>query len=298
MQKNNPSISIIIPCYNHGAYLMEAIDSVLASTFRDFEIIVVDDGSDEAETIAVLSEINRPKTRVMQQKNKGLPAARNAGINLSSGKYILCLDADDMVTPTLLEKSFQVLENCPKTGVVATLPQHFGDQNYIWRPIPFSFYQLLRENLLHATCLFRHNIWKTVGGYDENMRAGCEDWEFWIRVAKAGWKFARIDEPLFLYRKDGQSMVSETQKRRHEIFSYIQRKHPDLYAPSKQIALFKQWFLDTLKAGEYVILLIGLLRCTLPYRLRAAMFDFYQMVCRIGGKKGSKSKEQGSGLHS
>ncbi|MBW1720365.1 MAG: glycosyltransferase, partial [Deltaproteobacteria bacterium] len=218
---------------------------------------------------------------------KGLSAARNAGISLSSGKYILCLDADDMVTPTLLEKSFHIFRNRPEAGVVATPPQHFGDQNYIWRSIPFSFYQLLRENLLHASCLFRRDIWKAVGGYDENMRTGCEDWEFWIRVANAGWKFARIDEPLFLYRKDGQSMVSETQKRRHEIFSYIKRKHPDLYTPSKQIALFKQWFLDTLKAGEYVILLIGLLRCTLPYRLRAAMFDLYQMMCRMVGEKGS-----------
>ncbi|HDN59943.1 MAG TPA: glycosyltransferase family 2 protein [Candidatus Marinimicrobia bacterium] len=287
MQKNNPAISIIIPCYNHGAYLMEAIDSVLASTLQDFEIIVVDDGSDEVKTINILSEIDSSRTRVIHQENRGLSAARNAGISLSSGKYILCLDADDMITPTLLEKSFHVLENCPEAGVVATPPQHFGDQNYIWRPIPFSFYQLLRENLLHASCLFRRDIWKAVGGYDENMRTGCEDWEFWIRVAKAGWKFARIDEPLFLYRKDGQSMVSETQKRRHEIFSYIQRKHPDLYAPSKQIAMFKQWFLDTLKAGEYVILLTGLLRCTLPYRLRAAMFDLCQMVCRMGGKKGS-----------
>jgi glycosyltransferase involved in cell wall biosynthesis len=286
MQKNNPSISIIIPCYNHGAYLLEAIDSVLASTFRDFEIIVVDDGSDEAKTISALSEINRPQTFVMHQENRGLSAARNAGISLSSGKYILCLDADDMISPTLLEKSFHVLENCPKTGVVATPPQHFGDQNYIWRPIPFSFYQLLRENLLHATCLFRGNIWKAVGGYDENMRTGCEDWEFWIRVAKAGWKFTQIDEPLFLYRKDGKSMVSETVKRRHEIFSYIKRKHPDLYAPSKQIALFKQWFLDTLKTGECAVLLIGLLRCTLPYRLRAAMFDLYQMMSRRRGEKG------------
>lgn len=287
MQKNKPYISIIIPCYNHDAYLLEAIDSVLASTFRDFEIIVVDDGSDEAKTLSVLTEINRPQTFVMHQENQGLSAARNAGINLSSGKYILCLDADDMVTPTLLEKSFQVLENCPKTGVVATLPQHFGDQNYIWRPIPFSFYQLLRENLLHATCLFRRNIWKTIGGYDENMRKGCEDWEFWIRVAKAGWEFTRIDEPLFLYRKDGQSMVSETVKGRHEIFSYIKQKHPDLYVSSKQIALFKQWFLDTLKTREYAVLLIGLFRCTLPYRLRAAMFDLYQVMSRRGGEKGS-----------
>ena len=287
LRDNFAVISIIIPCYNHGAYLMEAIDSVIGSTFRDFEIIVVDDGSDEVETIKVLGKIDSPKTRVIHQENRGLSAARNAGISLSSGKYILCLDADDMITPTLLEKSFHVLENCPEAGVVSTPPQHFGDQNYIWRPIPFSFYQLLRENLLHASCLFRRDIWKAVGGYDENMRAGCEDWEFWIRVAKRGWKFARIDEPLFLYRKDGQSMVSETKKRRRKIFSYIQRKHPDLYAPSKQISLFKQWFLDTLKAGEYVILLIGLLRCTLPYRVRAAMFDFYQMLCRMGGEKGS-----------
>jgi len=257
---------------------MEAIDSLLASTFRDFEIIVVDDGSDEVETIKVLSEINCPKTRVIHQENRGLSAARNCGISLSSGEYILCLDADDMITPTLLEKSFHVLESCPETGVVSTPPQHFGDQDYIWKPIPFSFYQLLRENLLHASCLFRRDIWKAVGGYDENMQAGCEDWEFWIRVAKAGWKFARIDEPLFLYRKHGKSRDSGAQKRRQEIFSYIQRKHSDLYAPSKQMALFKVWLVDTLKAGQYVVLLIGLLRCSLPYRLRAALFDFYQML--------------------
>jgi glycosyltransferase involved in cell wall biosynthesis len=98
-----PKISVIIPCFNQGPYLDEAVDSVLAQTFQDFEILVVDDGSTDAETIKILRDFARPKTRIIRTENQGLSAARNNGIREAMGEYILPLDADDKIGPGYLE---------------------------------------------------------------------------------------------------------------------------------------------------------------------------------------------------
>src|SRR5689334_22074802 len=96
---SSPRISVIVPCYNLGAYLAEAVDSVLAQTFQDFEIIVVDDGSDEPETQAIVGGFTRPRTRVLRTAHAGLAAARNLGIAEARGEYLSALDADDRLEP-------------------------------------------------------------------------------------------------------------------------------------------------------------------------------------------------------
>src|SRR4030066_1926561 len=130
-----PRVSVIMPCYNLGQYLNEAVESVLSQTFQDFEIIIVNDGSTDEFTNKLLANYNKPKTRVLTTDNEGLPSARNNGIKISSGEYICCLDADDKYHPEFLEKTVPVLMNdmAHEYGFVTTWAQFFGNQNYIWK---------------------------------------------------------------------------------------------------------------------------------------------------------------------
>ena len=105
-----PRVSIIMPCYNQGQYVAEAVDSVLGQTFHDFEIIIINDGSTDQETISTLESFDRPKCLILHTTNQGLAAARNNGIREARGEYILPLDADDRIAPTYLEKAVRVLD--------------------------------------------------------------------------------------------------------------------------------------------------------------------------------------------
>ncbi len=229
--KNRPLVSVVIPCFNYGRYLRDAVDSVVGQTWRDYEIIVVDDGSDDPETLQVLSSLDTPKTRVIRQKNGKLPKARNTGIKHAGGKYICCLDADDKIAPTYLEKCVFRLE----TGgldVCGSWQQNFGDDDSVIDP-GFSMERLLamEENCLTVASVFRKSMWKSVGGYDEStvdgesMLYGYEDWDFWVRLGRAGARVAVIGEPLFLYRKHGKSMIDRALEKHDEIVSRIRNKH-------------------------------------------------------------------------
>lgn len=199
-------VSVIIPCYNMGAYVGEAVASVLAQTYRDFEIIVVDDGSDDPATGRCLDTLVAVGAiRLIRTSNQGVSAARNRGIEAAAGQYILPLDADDLIAPDFLEKTVRILNQQPEVGIAGTDALLFGAANEIRRLPVFSFHRLLSENLFFATSLFRKSDWQAVGGYCEAMRFGWEDWEFWIAMTRRGVTAVRIPEPLFLYRIRSES---------------------------------------------------------------------------------------------
>lgn len=197
--EKKPQVSVIIPCYNHGRFIVEAIDSVLAQTFQDFEIIAVNDGSTDPETNIVFSKLDKPKTRVYQTENQGLPAARNFAINHAQGEFILPLDADDKIAPTLLNKAVKILAEDPQIGIVGTYTQTFGAENWTAEP-QYSLEKILVGNQLTATSMFRRADWQKVGGYDEKMPAW-EDYDFWLKIIELGRKVRIIPEYLFFYRK-------------------------------------------------------------------------------------------------
>src|SRR5262249_6222731 len=128
-----PRVAVVLTCYNLGRYLDEAVDSVLAQTFRDFELVIVDDGSDEPQTVRLLESYARPQTRVVHSPNRGLSAARNLGIRETTGEYICALDADDVLEPTYLEKSVRVLDADPTLAFVSHWLRAFGDETWEWR---------------------------------------------------------------------------------------------------------------------------------------------------------------------
>jgi GT2 family glycosyltransferase len=202
-------VSVLMPCFNHGAFISEAIDSVLAQTLQDFEIIVVDDGSTDPETRATLSTLASPKTRVLTTANQGLPAARNHAARHSSGAFFCALDADDKLAPTWFEKAIHVLEQRSDVMFVSHWLETFGDEHWTWTPERCDLPSLLARNTVNGAALVRREAFEAVGGYDETLRDGCEDWDFWLRLVEHGFAGTIIPEVLFHYRRRTDSMSRE-----------------------------------------------------------------------------------------
>jgi len=195
-----PKVSVVIPCYNMGAYLDEAVLSVLQQTFTDFEIIIVNDGSTDSETVRLLSNYDQPKTRVIHTTNQGVSAARNTGIQEARGEYILPLDADDKIGPSYLQKAVTILDSSLEVGVVYCERVLFGEREGV-DPLPdYDPRALLIDNCIYPAALFRKDDWKTVGGYSEKMVYGWEDWEFWVSLSKLNRQVVKIPQTLFFYR--------------------------------------------------------------------------------------------------
>lgn len=195
-----PRVAIIVPVYNLGGFLPAAVESALAQTVTDFEIVIIDDGSTDADTIRVVDGYaDLPQVTVLRTGNHGVAHARNHGIAASSCPYIVPLDADDRLDPRFLEHTLPVLEQRSDVGFVYTSVRVFGEYEAEWEAPPFDLPELLARNLVgHATALVRRAAWENVGGYAE---FAFEDWEFWIRLAGAGWRGAAVPESLVFYRK-------------------------------------------------------------------------------------------------
>jgi len=226
-----PKVSVIIPCYNLGEYLDEAVDSVLSQTYKDFEVIIINDGSTDEHTNELLRNYDKDKCSVYHTVNQGLPAARNYGIRKSSGEYICCLDADDKYDPGFLAKTVAILEEDTgyNTGIVTTWVNVFGEEFFIWKTGEFNIPDLLYCNVIHVASLFRKRCWEEVNGYALNLN-GYQDWSFWLSIVGKGYFWSLINEPLFYYRKRKNSMVKGSDARRLDLFKTIMSNNIDLYS--------------------------------------------------------------------
>ena len=225
-----PIVSVVIPCYNAGEWIDEAVASVLAQTYKNYEIIIVNDGSTDILTKEKLRKYEHSSTQVIHQENKGLAGARNTGIRKAKGKYILALDADDMLMPTFLEKAVPVIDNNSKIGVVTCWAEKFGEESgLIVHPRTVKRWRVLISNQALTSSLFRKVSWEEVKGYDEKI-PGAADWEFWIQILTLGWKQYAIQEPLFRYRIRSESIYHSRSLSTHRaIDKYIYKKHRNLY---------------------------------------------------------------------
>lgn len=226
-----PKVSVIIPCYNLGLFLDEAVESVLRQSFQDFEIVIVNDGSTDRGTNHMLRNYDRPSTKVLWTENQGLPSARNNGIAASQGDYICCLDADDKYHPDFLARTVEVLEkdHSGKIGFVTTWARVFGEENRVWMTTGYNPPRLALENVVHVASLFRRTCWAKVGGYAQNLRDGYEDWNFWLSVVASGYRWECVKEALFYYRKRKQSMVASSDLKRGPLFSTIIENNSAFY---------------------------------------------------------------------
>ncbi|MCK4797279.1 MAG: glycosyltransferase family 2 protein [Spirochaetes bacterium] len=252
-----PLVSVIIPCYNIGEYLDEAVDSILQQSFQDFEIIIVNDGSTDEYTNKLLSDYKKPKTIIFSTKNQGLPATRNYGIEHSNSKYICCLDADDKYAPEFLEKSVKVLEKDKNEflGFVTTWVQTFGDEEFIIETSNYDPARLGFQNVIHVASLFRKKCWKEVKGYKCNL-SGYQDWDFWISIISKGYKWKCIQECLFYYRIRENSMIKGSDKKRLELIEQIIINNKDFYKKNVKEIILKccndMMFMDNKRKENYI----------------------------------------------
>lgn len=226
-----PRVSVVIPCFNHGAYVDEAVDSIFDQTFQDWEAIIVNDGSTDAFTNDKLHGYDRPKTTVIHTENRGLPSARNRGIQESEGEYILTLDADDRFDASFLEKAVSILDSSPHVGAVSCGVKFFGGEEHTWLPKGGGAEVFLVENGCCGNSLFRKKCWEEIGGYDEQMVEGFEDWDFWIRMTSRSRRIHIIPEYLFYYRRGPESMLGTIEKRgrRADLTRKLVEKHRKLF---------------------------------------------------------------------
>ena len=230
MMDKMPKVSIVIPCYNQGKYLDEAVESVLDQTYQDFEIIVVNDGSTEDFTKKLLENYKKPKTRVIHTDNQGLASARNRGIEEAKGEYILPLDSDDKIGKEYLEEAVKILDEYPDIGIVYCEAIYFGSKNGILVLPKYSLETLLIGNIIFASAFYRKEHWEKVGGYNINMVYGWEDWDFWLSLIEIGLKVYRIPKILFYYRITETSMrnkMTENEQFFMRLHAYI--NHKELY---------------------------------------------------------------------
>lgn len=201
-------VSVVIPCYNQGRYLAESIGSVLASSGAEYEIIVVDDGSTDPETCEILAALDYPRTRLIRRPNGGLAAARNSGIAAAQGRYILALDADDRIGPAYLAQAVHAFASDDRLGIVYCRAEKFGAESGPWRLPRFSRWRMRLGNVIFCSALYRKADWQTVGGYDEQLRRGWEDWDFWLSLLELGRTVRCLELTGFHYRKNPASMAA------------------------------------------------------------------------------------------
>jgi len=223
-------ISVVIPCFNHGEFLPEAVGSVASIKRNDIELIVVDDGSTDERTRKEMDVLAARAIHIIRQENKGLAAARNAGILVSKGQYILPLDADNRLRSGYIEHGIRILDANPQVGVVYGDAEYIGVRTGRWHVGSFDRDQLLQRNYIDACAIYRRSVWEQNSGYDGTMPVqGLEDWDFWLGALEHGWQFAYVPGVLFDYRVTTESMITRAHGFEKQVEDFIAKKHGLLY---------------------------------------------------------------------
>jgi glycosyltransferase involved in cell wall biosynthesis/peptidoglycan/xylan/chitin deacetylase (PgdA/CDA1 family) len=226
-----PAVSVIIPCFNLGATLDEAVDSVLNQTFQNFEIVIVNDGSTDSQTNSLLKNYRRPKTKIITTENHGLAHARRTAIRNSTGKYILPLDADDKISSEYLSMAVQILESNDNAIIVYCDAEYFGDESGRMELPEFSLNTMLFRNLIFCAAFFRRADYEKTRGYG-HLPYAHEDWDLWLSLLelRPGGEVHKIPGTHFHYRKRADSMLgsmTEAEHRRSRLQIFL--NHLELY---------------------------------------------------------------------
>lgn len=226
-------IAVVIPCYNQGHYLQEALESLVAQTRDDWEALIVNDGSSDDTSAVARALIARwpdRKIRLIEQPNSGVGAARNAGIAATQAEYILTLDADDMLEPLFLERTSAVLDQQPGVGFVTTNVRFCGLEEGTWSGGEPSTERLLYDCRMVVTTLFRRVAWQQVKGFSQDRSfVTYEDWDFWLRLVDAGWRGQLVPEVLSRYRVSNTGRLSKAQLNDLLVRAQYVSEHPSMY---------------------------------------------------------------------
>lgn len=229
-----PLISVVMPCYNNGAYVAQAIESVQKQTFENWELVVVNDGSTD-KSDEVISGYARTDKRIhyIKQENKGVSAARNHGVQAATGEYICFLDADDWFAPECLQKVVDNYQEYPECRLFY-LKSKIVDENKGHRMLWIGYRGNYRNVLVYGMdvkIVIRKADFLQVGGFDEKMRSGFEDWEFNVRFLDNDSIVIVSETPLYYYRcyKTGKRVSDKAEQNKVEVQSYIYTKNWEKY---------------------------------------------------------------------
>jgi glycosyltransferase involved in cell wall biosynthesis len=252
-----PLVSVVIPCYNQGRYLAEAIDSVVAQTYRHHEIVVVDDGSSD-ETADVCARY--PDVRYLRQQNAGLSAARNAGLGISCGEYVVFLDADDRLLPEALQLGVNGLHANPDCAFISGHYRYLKADGTLWRehaqaPVDADrFRALLERNYIgmHATVMYRRQVLEAVGGFDTRLRS-CEDYELYFRIVRDH-EVATHGEVVAEYRLHDESLSMNARRMLDSAIDVLMAQWPRVRGKPEYVAALREGIRSNRETSRVLLL--------------------------------------------
>ena len=228
-------VSVVVPCYNPPLpFFQQTIQSIQRSSFQGFHIVVVNDGSTDHDFLRALDELEsaEPRLVVLHQENRGLPAARNAGVSHSQAPYFLQIDADDLIEPTFVEKCLWALESYSQFSFCNSFAIGFEAETSLWNRGFDEREAFLAENQVVPTALIKRTAHLEIGGYDETIRKGLEDWDYWLKMAASGFWGITIPEYLIWYRRRQQPYYWENRDDRAMLARFrsrLKKKYPVLF---------------------------------------------------------------------
>lgn len=231
-------VSIIVPCFNSAGFVRETAASLVAQTLRELEVVFVDDGSTDDTRSVVEHVIAEHPDRAMTlcaQPNAGVAAARNRGIAIARGDYILPVDADDVIAPTMAETCARILDAQPATSIVFTDREDFGELAGVFVAGRFELAHLKYFNQIAYCSMFRRGVWEASGGYRTNVD-GFDDWDFWIAGAARGFRGHHVAEPLLRHRRHRASYLNRIVADYELLFARIILNNREVYAASEVAA--------------------------------------------------------------
>lgn len=241
-----PLVSVVVPLYNMEDFVGDTLRSVLASTYRNLEVIVVDDGSSDTspEIVAKIAQQDS-RVKLLHQANAGPCRARNNAVAASHGQYVLPVDADNLLAPQFIAQAVPILEAQPNVKVVCPSMEFIGDKQGPWRLPEFSRSLLARRNHIDTCALFRRADFDRVGGYCEEIIAR-EDWDFWISMLKDGGEVVRLPEVGCYYRVRKQSKRIRDRKLKAHVTAVLNERHgaffeEQLGGPLRRMRSWSRW---------------------------------------------------------
>lgn len=247
-------VSIIIICFNGGKYLPETIASVQGQTLTNWEIILVDDGSTDQDTIGVIDSLASEQIKIFHKSHQGLPESRNYGVRQSSGQYILQLDCDDLLNPDFLLKTTQILDSNRSIDIVYTDYKKFGLGDCDLKLPDFSVARLLVGSYFLNSSMQRRMVFDQVGGYDQHFILTLEDWDYWLSALERGCNFFHLPEILFSYRQRPDSVTNSISgfKQEAPYFGLAVSKHKQLYLKEffKVLNGYREYYFQQLRLLE------------------------------------------------
>lgn len=267
MQREDPLVSVVIPCYRHASLLTEAVAGAASQDYSSIEIIIVSDGSpDNAGETArrLISSFPDRRIRLIEQDNRGVSAARNAGLKASAGSVVMCLDADDRIASSYVRTGVSHLRESG-ANIFCSGQQNFGTETGEWIPGPYSAYRIRYYNCITNTALYDKVLFELTGGYKVSF-SFAEDWEYWITCSRLGLERSMTEEKLYFYRvSEGGLAATFIHGRYRDCTAMIQIADEDLYPVEEVLmaqkdvpkmsaqAVEKIRHLDSIHTGEWIL---------------------------------------------